>query len=105
VGSNPTPGTYIIHTSHARHLRFWLFLLLLVREPQPDFEVLLIGQPLHSAHLPGEHLALVLRLAVSKNRSELGGMLAEPAKGRKGVVRRGVQQGPDSFCLIARSSL
>jgi hypothetical protein len=87
VGSNPTPGTYIIHTSNTRDLRFPLLLVLLLRQPEPDFEVRFLRQPLHRAHCPREHLALVMGIAVSEHGSEVGGMVTEQPEGRQGVGR------------------
>jgi hypothetical protein len=87
VGSNPTPGTYIIHTSNAHCLRSPLLLTLSPGQHEPDFEVCFLRQPLHRAHRPGEHLALVLGIAVSEHGSEVGGMVTEQPEGRQGVGR------------------
>jgi hypothetical protein len=103
VGSNPTPGTYIIHTSNARDLRFRLLVVFALWQPEPDFEVLFLRQPLHGTHRPSEDRALILRVAVSEHGSEVGGMVTEQPEGRQGVGR--VRLSPDAPELLPDLSL
>jgi hypothetical protein len=76
----------MIHTSNAHCLRFPLLLTISPRQPEPDFEVCFLRQPLHRAHRPGEHLALVLGIAVSEHGSVVGAF-TEQREGRQGVGR------------------
>ena len=77
-GSNPSPGTDIIHTR---------LCLLGVGEGQFQLDTFLIMEPGNGADGSGENLPLVLRVAGRQDLADVPRVLAEAADAHEGVGR------------------